>query len=127
MFVNHLDLSANFYCELLGMDVTVLADSAALLVGADSFQLYLRSMGPHAQHAVGNIGVQYVIWTAVDEADLRRCEHFLKDRSAHVRTETSDGFTFVEGRDPSGAPVMMSFPGPDQTARHHILSRIYTW
>ena len=127
MFVNDMDSSVSFYCELLGMEVTIRSTSAALLVSADGFQLYLRAMGDHAQHAVGGIGVQYVIWTAADNEDLRRCEQFLKDRSIHVRTQSGDGFTLVEGRDPNSVPFVMTYPGPDQAVRHEIMSRIYSW
>jgi hypothetical protein len=109
------------------MEVTVRGNSAALLVGADESQLYLRAVGPDALHALGSVGVQYVIWTAADDEDLRRCEQFLRERSAHVNTWTADGFTLVEGRDPSGVPVMVTYPGPDQAVRHEIISRIYAW
>lgn len=67
------------------------------------------------------------IWTAADEEDLERCERFLRDRSAHVQTMTLDGFRVIEGRDPSRLPVVMTYPGPDEVARHQIMSRIYAW
>jgi catechol 2,3-dioxygenase-like lactoylglutathione lyase family enzyme len=127
MFVHDLDASVSFYRELLSMEVTVRSTSAALLASAAGFQLYLRSMGPDAQHALGGVGVQYVIWTAPDQEDLRRCERLLKDRGVHVRTQTADDFTLVEGRDPSGLPVVVTYPGPDQAVRHEIMSRIYAW
>jgi catechol 2,3-dioxygenase-like lactoylglutathione lyase family enzyme len=47
MFVHDLDSSVSFYRELLGMTVTVADNTAALLVSADGFQLYVRSMGPN--------------------------------------------------------------------------------
>lgn len=127
MFVQDLDESMIFYRGLLSMEVTVRSTSAALLASADGFQLYLRSMGPNAGHPLGGVGVQYVIWTARDHEDLRRCERLLKDGDAHVRTQTAEGFTLVEGRDPSGVPVMVTYPGPDQAVRHEIMSRIYAW
>ena len=127
MFVADLEVSVAFYRELLGMEATIRSDSAALLVSADGFQLYLRAMSRNAQHALGSIGVQYVIWTAANDEDLRRCERFLNARSAHVRTHAADGFTLVEGRDPNGVPFVITYPGPDQAARHEIMSRIYAW
>jgi hypothetical protein len=51
----------------------------------------------------------------------------LKGRSAHVSTWAADGFHLVEGRDPSGVPLMVAYPGPDEAARHEIMSRIYAW
>lgn len=127
MFVRDLDSSVSFYRELLGMTVTVADNTAALLVSADGFQLYVRSMGPNAAHALGGVGVQYVIWTAPDLEGLRRCERLLRDGGGHVRTRTADGFTLVEGRDPSDVPVVLTYPGPDQAMRHEIMARIYEW
>ena len=126
MFVHDLDASVSFYRELLDMEVTVRTSGAALLFGSDSFQLYLRQMGRNARHAPGSVGVQYVIWTAADDADLRRCERFLARRGAHVKTQKDDGFALVEGRDPSGVPVVVTYPGPDDLIRHRIMSRIST-
>lgn len=127
MFVRDLDVSVDFYRELLGMEVTVRSTTAALLVSADNLQVYLRAMGSDASRALGTVGIQYVIWTAADEQDLRRCEQFLKDAKAHVHTRTGDGFTLVEGSDPSGVPVMVAYPGPDLAVRRKIMTRIYAW
>lgn len=126
MCVSDLDSSVGFYRELLGMKVTLVNDVAALLVSPDMFQLYLRSIGPRADLPVGGLGVQYVIWTTPTQEDLRRCERFLKDAGSHVNTQTGDGFTLVEGRDPSSVPVLLTYPGPDDAVRHQIMSRIYT-
>jgi predicted thioesterase len=127
MFVHELDRSVAFYCELLGLDVTLRDDSVALLVSPDGYQLYLRSMGPNDSHPLGHIGIQYVIWTAQDEEDLRRCERVLRAHSHRVSIQTIDGFTIVEGRGPDDVPVLITFPGPDQAPRHQILQRIYQW
>jgi catechol 2,3-dioxygenase-like lactoylglutathione lyase family enzyme len=127
MFVGDLESSVRFYCELLNMNVTVRSNAAALLANPDGFQLYLRSVGPNAQHALGGIGVQHVIWTAHDAEDRRQCERFLREAGGHVRTQTADGFTLVEGRDPSDLPVVITYPGPDEAVRHEIMSRIYSW
>lgn len=127
VFVHDLAASVSFYRELLTMRVTVENDTAALLANTAGYQLYLRAMGPHAQHTLGGVGVQYVIWTAPDQQDLLRCERFLKDADAHLRTREADGFTLIEGRDPSNLPVVLTYPGPDQLARHEIISRIYEW
>ncbi|MEU8398362.1 VOC family protein [Nonomuraea sp. NPDC048892] len=127
MFVRDLDVSVDFYRRLLGMEVTVRSPTAALLVNADGLQVYLRAVGADTTHSLGNVGVQYVIWTAADEEDLWRCESFLKEAKAHVHTRTGDGFTLVEGSDPSGAPVMVAYPGPDVAVRTRIMPRVYAW
>ncbi|MEZ0094381.1 hypothetical protein [Streptacidiphilus sp. EB129] len=107
--------------------VTVAGSTAALLAGSDGSQLYLRSVGPRAPHVVGGIGVQCVIWTATSLPELRRCEESLKRRDAHTATRSAEDFEWVEGRDPNGVPVMVSYPGPEQAIRHQIISRVYAW
>lgn len=127
MFVHELRRSVQFYRELLALDVVVQDEIAALLVSPGGSQLYLRSMGPEAKHPLGNVGIQYVIWTADGEDDLRRCERVLRKYSAQVSSETVDGFTLVEGRGPDDVPVMVTYPGPDRVPRSQILQRIYRW
>lgn len=127
MFVAELDRSVAFYREFLDWDVTVHNESVALLVSPDGYQLYLRTRGRRAQHPVGNIGVQYLVWTARDEADLERCEQVLRKYSTQVTRQTVDGFSLVEGHGPDHVPVMVTYPGPAQAPRHEILQRIYGW
>lgn len=127
MFVADLERSVVFYQELLGLDVAVRDEAAALLVSPDGNQLYLRSMGKRVQHPLGAIGIQYLVWTAESEEDLQRCERVLKAQSPQVTSTTVDGFRMVEGRGPDGVPVVVTYPGPDQAPRHEILQRIYAW
>jgi len=127
LYVADLARSVRFYRELLLLTVGAETGTAAILVGADGSQLYLRSVGDRAPHVVGGIGVQCTVWTAVSTAELERCEQVLKSWNAHTATSTGEGFDWVEGRDPSGVPVMVSYPGPEHTARHRIMSRIYAW
>ncbi len=127
MFVHELERSVAFYQELLALKVTVQDGTAALLVSPDGFQLYLRGMDADAVHPLGNVGVQYLIWTADGADDLRRCEAVLRAHSPHVSSQTTDGFTIVEGRGPDDVPVVVTYPGPDQAPRTGILPRIYRW
>ncbi|GAA0649792.1 hypothetical protein GCM10009535_29750 [Streptomyces thermocarboxydovorans] len=125
VFVHDHDTSADFYAELLKMEVTVRTASAALLVSRNGFQVYLRSVGPNALHPVGHVGAQYVIWTADGPEDFQRCESVLRARSDRFDTREGEGFTLIEGRDPSGLPVLVAYPGPDEVARLEIISRYY--
>jgi catechol 2,3-dioxygenase-like lactoylglutathione lyase family enzyme len=130
MFVRRLDRSVPFYCELLALEVVVQTPTAALLASASGSQLYLRSMGANADHPLGGIGIQYLIWTAESEEDLSRCEQVLRaySPSSQVSSEkTADGFTLVEGPGPDDVPIMVTYPGPDQAPRTQILQRIYRW
>jgi catechol 2,3-dioxygenase-like lactoylglutathione lyase family enzyme len=127
MFVRELDRSVVFYEALLGWHVTVSDDTAALLVGPEGAQLYLRAMGSRMEHSLGFVGIQYLLWTASDEADLGRCEDVLRRESDRVSRTAGDGFTLIEGRGPDGVPVVITYPGPEQVPRHEILRRIYEW
>jgi catechol 2,3-dioxygenase-like lactoylglutathione lyase family enzyme len=127
MFVRELEQSATFYTRLLGWAVVLRDYSAALLVSPDGSQLYLRSMGPNAHHPQGHVGIQYLIWTAEDAADLDRCERVLLEYSPHVTRTTGDGFTVLEGRGPDYVPILITYPGPDLAPRHQIMGRIYQW
>jgi catechol 2,3-dioxygenase-like lactoylglutathione lyase family enzyme len=127
MFVHDLDRSVSFYSDVLNLHVADRSDTAALLIGAKRSQLILRAMGRGAEHALGGVGVQYVIWTADDADDLARCEKVLKHRSAWRDSRTTEHVTAVEGRDPDDIVVMITYPGPDQAPLHELPVRIYGW
>jgi len=127
MFVHDLDRSVSFYSDVLKLHVADRSATAALLIGAKRSQLILRAMGRGAEHALGGVGVQYVIWTADDAEDLDRCEQVLKHRSAWRDTRTTEHVTAVEGRDPDDIVVMIAYPGPDQAPLHELPVRIYGW
>lgn len=127
MFVHDLDRSVSFYSDVLNLHVADRSATAALLIGAKRSQLILRAMGRGAEHALGSVGVQYVIWTADDADDLARCEKVLKDRSAWRDSRTTEHVTAVEGRDPDDIAVMITYPGPDQAPLHELPVRIYGW
>jgi len=127
MFVHDLNRSVSFYSDVLRLHVADRSATAALLIGAKRSQLILRAMGRGAEHALGGVGVQYVIWTADDADDLARCEKVLKDRSAWRDSRTTEHVTAVEGRDPDDIVVMITYPGPDQAPLHELPVRIYGW
>ncbi len=127
MFVHDLDRSVSFYSDVLGLHVADRTGTAALLIGGKRSQLILRAMGRGAEHALGGVGVQYVIWTAHDADDLARCEHELKKRSAWRDTRVTEKVTAVEGRDPDDIVVMMTHPGPDEVPLTELPVRIYGW
>jgi catechol-2,3-dioxygenase len=127
MFVHQLDRSVAFYTAVLALTVTDASPTAALLTSQDGSQLILRAMGGGAAHAMGSVGVQYVVWTAAQEAELDRCEQELRSRSAHVGTRRIDGVSAVEGRDPDGLPVIISHSGPEHAPMRELPIRIYGW
>jgi catechol 2,3-dioxygenase-like lactoylglutathione lyase family enzyme len=127
MFVHELDRSVSFYLDVLGLEVADRSSTAALLISASGSQLILRAMGANAAHALGSVGPQYVIWTAAGQDDLSRSEQVLKARSAHTETRSCEEVTAVEGRDPDGLIVIVTYPGPDQVPLHELPVRIYGW
>jgi catechol 2,3-dioxygenase-like lactoylglutathione lyase family enzyme len=128
MFVSDLDRSVSFYTDLLALAVADRSATAALLRSAEGSQLILRSMGGNAARALGSIGVQYVVWTASSDQDLRRCEQVLRTRSAHIQTRSADErISAVEGRDPDGVEVVVTYPGPDLAPLHELPVQIYGW
>jgi len=127
MFVQELDRSVNFYCDVLGLRVADTSATAALLVGDEGSQLILRAMGSNATHALGSVGVQYVVWEAPDAEFLDRCERLLKERSAHRESREEGGNRAVEGSDPDGIAVMIVYPGPVAGKPRTLPTRIYGW
>jgi catechol 2,3-dioxygenase-like lactoylglutathione lyase family enzyme len=127
MFVQNLDRSVSFYTDVLALKVADHSPTAALLISDDGSQLILRAMGSNAPHALGSVGVQYVIWTADSKEGLDRCERALKERSAHRKTRSAAGVMVVEGRDPDDIVVMITYPGPDEAPLHELPVRIYGW
>ena len=127
MFVQDLDRSVRFYQNVLDLAVTDRSPTAALLVSTQGTQLILRAMGSQGAHALGGVGLQYLIWTADDADDLQRCERALTERSAYRDTRSSEGVTVVEGSDPDNITVMIGYPGPDQRPFGKLPVRIYGW
>jgi catechol-2,3-dioxygenase len=127
IFVQQLDRSVRFYQDILRLQVTDQSPTAALLVSPEGSELILRAMGSGGSHPLGAVGVQYVIWTAADRADLDRCERALKERSAYRDTRGSDGIVLVEGHDPDDTVVMIAYPGPEERQLKRLPTRIYGW
>ena len=127
MFVHDLDRSVKFYTGILGLEVADRSPTAALLNNAEGTQLVLRAMGAGAERALGAVGVQYVVWTAAGKEELERCEQVLREHGAHRETRVHGVVSVVEGRDPDGIVLMITYPGPDEVPLHELPPRIYGW
>ena len=127
MFVHDLDRSVKFYTGILGLEVADRSPTAALLNNAEGTQLVLRAMGLGADRALGSVGVQYVVWTAAGKEELERCEQVLREHGAHRETRVHGEVSVVEGRDPDGIVLMITYPGPDEVPLHELPPRIYGW
>lgn len=127
MFVTQLDRSVSFYTDVLALRVADTSPTAALLVSGDGSRLILRAMGTNAGHALGSVGVQYVVWCAADKLELGRSELALKQRSAHRDTRSDGSAMAIEGRDPDDITVMITYPGPEEETAPKLPPRIYGW
>ncbi len=127
IFVRDLDASVGFYRDVLALDMVDSSPTAALLHGGTGSQLVLRAMGSNAAHALGTVGVQYLVWSADSRDDLDECERALRGRGAYRETRQSEGVTAVAGRDPDDITVIITYPGPDQVPTQQIPVAIYAW
>jgi CBS domain-containing protein len=123
--VSDLTRSLDFYQPLLSYSVVSRDDDAALLAGPDGSQLYLRSLGRRPGPAGEGAGLDRAVWTAGSPDDLDRCMALLIEGDAFTSRDSSDGVDVLEGRDPDGLPVLITYPGPDQAPRHAISRRVY--
>ena len=98
-----------------------------MLVSPAGALFFLRSMGKNAGHQLGGVGIQFIGWTAESDDDLSRCERVLKEHSAYAETRGGDGLRVVEGRDPDGIAVVITYPGPEQVNLRKLPVRIYAW
>jgi CBS domain-containing protein len=124
MSVSDLTRSLDFYQPLLRYEVISRTDDAALLAGPDGSQLYLRSAVRSPELADGGANLDSVVWTAGGTDDLDRCMTLLAERGAFTSRDNRDGVDAVQGRDPDGLPVLITYPGPDQAPRHAVSRRV---
>jgi catechol 2,3-dioxygenase-like lactoylglutathione lyase family enzyme len=128
IFVQHLDRSVRFYTDVLELEIVDASPTAALLASSEGgAELILRAMGSNAAHALGSVGVQYMVWIAPSRDYLDRCERQLKQHSAHRETRTDASYHAVEGHDPDDIVVMVVYPGPEAAYLGKLPARIYGW
>lgn len=127
IFVRDLDRSVAFYRELLGVEVVDSSPTAALLTNSGGAEVVLRAMGEFAQHVLGSLGVQYVVWTVPSREDLDRCERRLREHSAYRQSRTEGEVVSIEGADPDDIPVIIVYRGPHQAPLTELPTRIYAW
>ncbi|GGX76234.1 VOC family protein [Streptomyces fructofermentans] len=123
--VAELERSIEFYSRVLGVEVALRDTNLVLLTSADGSQIYLH--GQNSTRTTGRLGLHAATWTAESEADLLAVESRLKELEAHRRTMKHDDYMIVEGRDPDGMAVLISYPGPSDSVRRTIISAVATW
>ncbi|MET8778016.1 VOC family protein [Nocardia sp. NPDC050713] len=118
--VSNLDRSIRFYCDVLECHVSIHEPDAALLLTPEGFQLYLRVSGMPARRYVGDLGVVHLIWSTDSKAELDRIEHRMRAHYPSTHTSTANGISFVDGVDPDGCRVLITYPTPEQLPREVI-------
>jgi hypothetical protein len=126
IFVRELHRSEDFYRQLFELDVEIAEPESVLLLGPSGDHLFLRARG-EAGRMPGGVGVQYLIWTARDAADLDRCEEVLKARGAFRSTTIEHGITVVEGHDPDNIPVLVTYPAGPGVGMTSVPTRLYAY
>ena len=123
--VSDLDRSVNFYVDLFDCRVTIRESDVALLLSPDNFQFYLRLADDFAPvQRVEQIGFQQIIWSA-DSADaLAEIERKIRHYYPSTYTNVANGITFVDGIDPDGNRVLVTWPTPAQLPREVIDRRL---
>lgn len=126
VFVSELRRSVDFYERVFGCRVSLLEDDAALMLAPDGFQLYLVSRGPRSSRASGSLGDQYFTWAVDSMHDLNQIADSLRASNQFIDSHTTDGITFVQGRDPDDGRVIVSYPSPRRHPRTSLDSRFYS-
>jgi catechol 2,3-dioxygenase-like lactoylglutathione lyase family enzyme len=126
IFVRDLQRSEDFYAPLLGLEVEFKESEGCLLKATEGEHLLLREQ-PKAVRVAGGLGVQYLIWAMPDPDELDRCEHLLKSWGMHVATEVVDGVRLVEGHDPDGLVVLISYPAAPKVTITTLPARLYAY
>jgi catechol 2,3-dioxygenase-like lactoylglutathione lyase family enzyme len=126
IFVRDLQRSEDFYAPLLELEVEFKEPEGSLLGGTDGGRVMLREQ-PKAVRVASGIGVQYLIWDVSNPEELDRCENLLKSWGAHVATEVVDGVKLVEGHDPDGLVVLLSYPVAPRAKMTKLPERLYAY
>ncbi|MGV9820620.1 VOC family protein [Nocardia xishanensis] len=121
--VSDLDRSIRFYRDVFECRVSIHEPDAALLLTPDGFQLYLRVSQTSLRRNIGDLGVVQIIWSADSRSELDRIERRLRAHYPSTHTTTANGINFIDGVDPDGCRVLITYPHPEQLPREVIDSR----
>lgn len=124
--VSQLDRSIEFYRDVFSCAVSVRAPGAALLLAPDGFQIYLIARSTRAEHPLGGIGHQYLIWAVDSDAALRDLAAALAGRGRRADLTTSGGVSFVSAYDPDGIRIVVAHPSPEELPRAIVAPRLYS-
>ncbi|MCV7086762.1 MULTISPECIES: VOC family protein [Mycolicibacter] len=120
MRVTHLDHSVKFYCDVFDCDVAIYERDAALLLTPNGFEIYLRAHEASRAAGVTNVGVEQFMWSVGSEEELQRIEQRMRLHDPSAYSNTVGEISFVDGADPDGIRVLVTYPTPHQLPREVI-------
>lgn len=120
MRVFDLGRSVNFYRDVFECRVALHEPEAALLLTPGGFQIYFRAHEAVGPRGIDDVGVEEIIWSAGSEAELQRIAQRLRTHYPSTYTNNHHGITFVDGVDPDGNRVLITYPTPEQLPREVI-------
>ncbi|ORW66542.1 glyoxalase [Mycolicibacter senuensis] len=124
MRVSNLDHSVKFYSDVFQCDVAIYDTDAALLLAPDGFEIYLRTHEASRTGGITDIGVEQMIWSAGSEEELRRIEQRMRVHDPDTYSNTLGEISYVDGADPDGIRVLITYPTPRQLPREVIDRRL---
>jgi catechol 2,3-dioxygenase-like lactoylglutathione lyase family enzyme len=124
MRVFDLDRSVNFYRDVFECHVAVHEPEAALLLTPGGFQIYFRAHEALGTRGIDDVGVEQIMWSAGSEAELQRIERRLRTHDPSTYTNTQNGVICVDGVDPDGNRILITYPTPEQLPREVIDRRL---
>jgi catechol 2,3-dioxygenase-like lactoylglutathione lyase family enzyme len=125
LVVRDIEVSANFYQGLFGMDIVVRQADALMLEDSDGFHMFLRAM-PGWRRASARLGIQLCSWSFDSREELLRTGSWLAEHDALISKTEAEGIMVIEGRDPDNNPLMLIYP----VAHKHppsLLDRVYAY
>lgn len=126
LFVTQLTRTVDFYRRVFGCEVTVEDSDSAVMLAPGGFLIYVIPRGQRANHPLGAIGNQGLIWATETAEELAVFTAALKDEGCYRDTHVVDGNTYVEGRDPDDLRIIVAHPSPAQSPRSVVAAQFFT-
>lgn len=120
MRVSHLDHSVKFYCHVFQCEVAICDKDAALLLTPDGFEIYLRTNEASRAGGITGVGVEQIMWSVGSEEELQQIEQRMRVHDPSAYSNTLGEISFVDGADPDGIRVLVTYPTPQQLPREVI-------
>ncbi|WP_409436561.1 glyoxalase [Mycobacterium sp. SMC-14] len=109
-----------FYCHVFQCEVAICDKDAALLLTPDGFEIYLRTNEASRAGGITGVGVEQIMWSVGSEEELQQIEQRMRVHDPSAYSNTLGEISFVDGADPDGIRVLVTYPTPQQLPREVI-------